>query len=529
MQHKRGEDRSQMFMFSLESGIAADSFVRVVDAFVDTIDLKSFGFAHVECQEEGCPPYPPSALMKLYLYGYRYGIRTTRKLEREAQTNIEAMWLLSGLHPKYKTIADFRKNHSKAFREVFRRFVSLLKEWELIEGETVAIDSFKIRGSNSLKNNFNEKKLKHHLAYIDAQISEYEALLDTCDKDEDRKETETKLKERKEKRSKYERIRKELESSDKEQISLTDPDSRAVILHRNIVNVGYNIQASVDAKHKLLTEYDTGEVNDTHALSDMAISTKELLNVEHLHVIADKGYHTGEEIQRCGEHDITTYVSPRASSTNNKELYRVDMFVYHRENDTYTCPAGSVLVTTGKWYQHSDSRSGRDSYKFRRYTTSNCKGCTQRSQCTGSQKNGRAIDRSEYANALEANTQRIVERPEYYRQRQQIIEHIFGTQKRQRGFTHTLVRGKEKVLGEVGLMFIGYNLTRCISILGMKKLVKLLREYCLRILKHKKGLILRFYNTILFLRLKMSTYQRSKFHTLKIHLNADNGYLYFQK
>ena len=177
MQHKRGEDRSQMFMFSLESGIAADSFVRVVDAFVDAIDLKSFGFAHVECQEEGCPPYPPSSLMKLYLYGYRYGIRTTRKLEREAQTNIEAMWLLSGLHPRYKTIADFRKNHSKAFREIFRRFVGLLKEWELIEGETVAIDSFKIRGSNSLKNNFNEKKLKHLLEYIDARIRVYEAML----------------------------------------------------------------------------------------------------------------------------------------------------------------------------------------------------------------------------------------------------------------------------------------------------------------------------------------------------------------
>jgi len=137
-------------MFSLESAIASDAFVRVVDAFVDVIDLKSFGFAHVECEEEGRPPYPPSALLKLYLYGYRHGIRTTRKLEREAQTNFEAMWLLSGLRTKYKTISDFRKNHAKAFREVFRRFVCLLKEWDLIEGGTVAIDSFNIRGSNSL-------------------------------------------------------------------------------------------------------------------------------------------------------------------------------------------------------------------------------------------------------------------------------------------------------------------------------------------------------------------------------------------
>src|SRR4030043_2393688 len=206
MQHKQGENRNQMFMFSLESAIAPDSFVRVVDAFVDAIDLKSFEFAHVECEEEGRPPYPPSAILKLYLYGYRYGIRTTRKLEREAQTNFEAMWLLSGLHPKYRTIADFRKDHPKAFREVFRRFVCLLKEWKLIDGDTVAIDSFKIRGNNSLKNNFNEKKLRQHLAYIDAQISEYEALLDASDKEEDKKEIEAKLDERKEKQAKYTKI-----------------------------------------------------------------------------------------------------------------------------------------------------------------------------------------------------------------------------------------------------------------------------------------------------------------------------------
>jgi transposase len=188
MNHKQGTDRNQMTMFCLESSIAQDSFVRVVDAFVDAVDLKSFGFAHVECQEEGRPPYHPAVLMKLYLYGYRYGVRTSRKLEREARTNLEAIWLLSGNSPKYRTIADFRKNHSKAFREVFRRFVGLLKEWNLIEGETIAIDSFKIRGSNSLKNNFNERKLLNHIAYIDAQINEYEAILDASDKEEDKQE-----------------------------------------------------------------------------------------------------------------------------------------------------------------------------------------------------------------------------------------------------------------------------------------------------------------------------------------------------
>ena len=180
------------------------------------------------------------------------------------------MWLLTGLRPRYKTIADFRKNHCKAFREVFRRFVYLLKQWDLIEGETVAIDSFKIRASNSLKNNFNENKLKRHLEYIDARIKEYEDLLDTCDREEDRNQIKTKLAERKEKRAKYQRVKRELAASDQEQISLTDPDSRAVVLTRNIVNVGYNIQASSDAKHKFLLEYETGSINDTHSLGSMA-------------------------------------------------------------------------------------------------------------------------------------------------------------------------------------------------------------------------------------------------------------------
>lgn len=482
-----------MFMFSLESAIAADSFVRVVDVFVDSIDLKSFGVAHVECHDEGCPPYPPSALLKLYLYGYRYGIRSTRKLEREAQTNIEAMWLVSGLRPKYKTIANFRKNHPKAFREIFRRFVWLLKEWKLIDGETVAIDSFKIRASNSLKNNFNSGKLKHHIEYIDNQINDYETLLDTCDGEEDRKEVESKLAERQEKKQKYIRIQKDLKESGNEQISITDPDSRSVVLHRNIINVGYNIQASSDSKHKLLVEFDTGDVNDTHALAPMALSTKELLKVESLNVLADKGYHTGEQIKKCIDNNITTFVSPR-ESTKDTGLYPVTMFTYDQESDTYICPQGSLMRTNNNWYQHSEKHHKEGTgYKFRRYVTKDCKTCQSRLKCTQG-KNGRAIDRNENADALEANAKRVNDNPGYYRKRQQIAEHMYGTLKRQRGYTHTDLRGKEKVLGETGLHFIGYNLTRCISILGLREFIKALRECCLPVFLPKTRLFLSHLN-----------------------------------
>jgi transposase len=503
MDHKQGTDRNQMVMFSLESAIALDSFVRVVDAFVDAIDLKSFGFAHVDCPDEGRPPYHPAILMKLYLYGYRYGIRTSRKLEREAQTNLEAIWLVSGLRPKYKTIADFRKKHSKAFREVFRRFVYLLRQWDLVEGETVAIDSFKIRASNSLKNNFNEKKLKHQLEYIDKQISEYEALLDTCDQEEDRMELERKLKERKEKKDKYSQIRKDLEKSGEEQISTTDPDSRSVILLRNIVNVGYNIQAASDAKHKLLVEYDTGSVNDTHSLADIAVDTKELLKVDKLNILADKGYHTGEELERCQGNDITSYVSPKASSSKVIGLYPVTDFTYDKQGDFYVCPQGKVLRTNNIWHRHSDKRKGKEGpYRFRRFTTPACNSCESRDLCTYG-KNGRYIDRSEFADVIEANAKRVNENPVYYRLRQQITEHSFGTLKRQRGFTHTYVRGMDKVLGEVGLMFIGYNLTRCISILGFDKLIKALRECCLFIFAYIKWLILSPFNGFVFSGIKI--------------------------
>jgi len=499
MQHKQGEERNQIFMFSLDSAIAPDTFVRVVDAFVDAIDLKSFGFEHVECHDEGCPPYPPAALMKLWLYGYRYGIRTTRKLEREAQTNIEAMWLLSGLHPRYKTIANFRKNHPRAFREVFRRFVCLLKEWNLIDGQTVAIDSFKIRGSNSLKNNFNEAKLKRHIEYIDNQIKEYETLIENSDKEDDRKEVEAKIEERKEKRAEYTHIEERLKESGEEQISLTDPDARSVVLHRNIINVGYNIQASSDSKHKLLVEYDTGDVNDTRALAPMALRTKELLKVDKMTVLADRGYHTGDQIQRCTDNDITTFVSPRDPSTKDIGLYPVTLFAYDKASDTYTCPAGSIMKTNNNWYQHSEGHHKQGAgYRFRRYVTTDCRTCQERLKCTESKQNGRAIDRSEYADELEANTQRVKENPDYYRKRQQIAEHMYGTLKRQRGFTHTNVRGKEKVLGEVGLAFIGYNLTRCISILGVIKLINKLRESCLPVLKSKSRLILSVFNEFFY-------------------------------
>jgi hypothetical protein len=230
-----------------------------------------------------------------------------------------------------------------------------------------------------------------------------------------------------------------------------------------------------------------------------------LLQIDQLNALADKGYHTGEELEQCQKNDITTYVSPKAPSTKDIGLYPITSFIYDTEQDIYICPQDNAMHTNGTWHQHSDNRrSGKGAYRFQRYTTPACKTCKSRHLCTKSKTNGRYIDRSEYAEIIEANARRVYDNPDYYRKRQQITEHMFGTLKRQRGFTHALVRGKTKVLGEVGLMFIGYNLTRCVSILGMNKLIRLLRECYLCLLKFLKRLFLSPYNEFLFSDLKIT-------------------------
>ncbi len=486
MHHVKSESRDQMQFFCLEQCVAPDSFVRVIDYFVNVIDLESFGFKHVTLKEEGRPPFHPAVLLKLYLYGYRYNVRSSRKLEREAQYNIEARWLLEGLTPSNKTIANFRKDYPKEFRAIFRKFVFLLKELDLIEGKTIAIDSFKVRAQNSLKNNFNQAKINRHLEYIDSRISEFEKALEAADTEEEKAELASKIETQQSRKDKYEALEEQLSKTGKDQISTTDKDAQSVVLHRNITQVGYNVQASVDAKNKLITHFDTGSVNDTNALASVAVETKEILQVEQMDVLADKGYHTGEQIQQCEQNNITTYISPKEPASNNPDIFPISSFIYNPESNSYTCPAGETLVTNGTWLTHS-SKGYKSAYKFRRFNNpAKCRTCKLQPQCTKSKTNGRNIDRSEFAELVEQNNRRVNENPAYYKQRQQLAEHPWGTLKRQRGFDHVLTRGKTKVLGEVSLVFIGYNLARCANIMdGFDKFKLLLNKY----IKANKGFL----------------------------------------
>ncbi|MBK6348279.1 MAG: IS1182 family transposase [Bacteroidales bacterium] len=465
MHHIQGQARNQFQLVCLEQMVAPDSFVRVIDVFVDAIDLKSFGFSHAVVQEEGRPPYNPAVLLKLYIYGYKFGVRSSRKLEYQAATNLEVRWLLNEQTPSNRTISAFRKTNAMAFRKVFRKFVFMLRQADLIGGETIAIDSFKVRGQNSLKNNFNEKKIKRHLVYIDARIDEFANALDQADQQEEKEELKGKISLQKQRREKYEKLQKDLNDSGQEQISTTDPDAKAVILHRGVVNVGYTIQASVDAKHKLIAETETGDVNDTRALAPVAIATKETLKVEGFNVLADKGYHTGDQLSRCEVENIVTFVSPKEPASNDVDIFPISRFVYQPETNTYLCPANETLATNGTWYAHS-SRGQKAAFRFQRYNTPKCKGCTLRTQCTKGKDNGRSIDRSEFAAVIDANNQRVNANPDYYKLRQQLAEHPWGTMKRQWGFDHVLVKGKERVMGEVSLVFTAYNLTRVLAVVG---------------------------------------------------------------
>ena len=303
MHHIQGNNRDQIRMISLEEMVEKDSLVRVIDAFVDMLDLEQFGFNYYLLNKEGRPPFHPATMMKIFLYGYQNTIRSCRKLEKACKTNIELMWLVHEQNPNFKTIANFRKDNPIAFKKVFRYFVALLKDWKLIDGETIAIDSFKVRAQNSLKNNFNDRKVKRHIEYIDNKIAEYERGLDQ----EFDQNISTKLQHNIHKKQRYQDISKQLKESGYGQISTTDPEAKAVVFQRNSVKVGYNIQAASDSKNKLLIAADTGDVNDTKALAVMVEKAQQNLgeldpDIE-MNVLADKGYHSGRELKACVELD----------------------------------------------------------------------------------------------------------------------------------------------------------------------------------------------------------------------------------
>lgn len=494
MNHIQGIDRFQMTFSSLDDSIGMENPIRIIDTFIDKLDLDLLGFVGKPPKPEyskeqklsdsldGRPSFHPKILLKLYFYGYFNGIRSSRRLERECMRNIEVRWLINGLTPNYHTIADFRKNNPKALKNCFKLYTLFLQDAGLIGGKTLAVDGSKFRASNSKKNNYSQSKIDRHLSYIEQKTEEYLRQLDQADtlelSEQSIKLIQEKLKYFQNNKISYEILQEQLKQSGETQISTTDPDSKALLVQGQVVEVSYNVQAAVDDKHNLVVATHVINRNDRNALHDISLEAKQGLDSEGLTVLADKGYHNGREIQQCQQDGIQTIVAPNEIVNSNKfgttEEYLVTKFTYHPDTDTYPCPQGQTLSTTGTL--HKKTRE-RDSLLFKKYRTPACKTCPVRDLCTGRKSGGREIERSEFADAVEANLRNLQENTALYKRRQMIIEHIFGTVKRKWGFGYTDLRGLPKVNGEFSLIMTVYNLKRTINILGTKDLLQKIKTW----------------------------------------------------
>jgi len=345
-------------MSSLEDSIEHENPVRFIDAFVEQIDLGKLGFTLRTVQREGRRSFASTILLKIYLYGYLNGLRSSRRLERECKINTELQWLILGLRPNYHTISDFRKDNPKALKNIFKVFVTFLMDINLIGGQLIAIDGTKSRAHNSKKNNYNQKKIDRHLAYIEQESSKYLQQLEQNDTQEDVVKVsniQEKLERLKKNKIRYEVLQEQLQSSGEVQVSTTDSDARALLVQGQVVEVCYNIQAAVDDKHKLVVATHRINRNDRNALSAIACQAKENVKADGFVTIVDKGYHNGREIQRCTDSNIVTIVAPPTIVNSNlhgtTQEYVVTNFIYNEAEDRYTCPEGKTLHTTGTWHK----------------------------------------------------------------------------------------------------------------------------------------------------------------------------------
>ena len=466
MNYITGFDREQTILFpeTLDQLIEKNNPVRFVDAFVNSLKEVDLGFKDIQYNTNGRPPYHPKDLIKLYIYGYLNKIRSSRGLEKECKRNIELMWLMKGLVPDHNTISNFRRDNPKAIKKVFRSTVNIAKNLDLIGGILLAGDGTKLRAQNSKKNNYNQKKIDRHIAYIDNKLSQYCKALETADGDK-KKEIEKKIEKQKKHKSQYESIEKEIKETGEKQVSTSDPESRQMIIRGMITEVCYNIQSTVDAKYKLPIDYTVTNNNDKRAMTYMVEQAIEIVGNNTFNAVFDKGYYTAEEIHKTQELGVRTHVCiPNPSSHAPDRSYDVSEFRYNTESDSYTCPAGQILKSNGNWYK-------KRSYRVKQYKTKNCKNCPVKSKCTTSIYQ-RTIERHEYAEAIEINKQNISKNPAIYAQRQSIVEHPFGTMKRGWGFDHIITkRTMQRASADVGFIFIAYNLKRIMNIIGIEQLL----------------------------------------------------------
>ena len=472
-----GTDRDQGTLFPdrLEDWVGEDNPVRVIDVFVDQLDLRGLGFDRAEPEATGRPGYHPAVLLKLYVYGYLNRVQSSRRLEREAGRNVEVMWLTGRLAPDHKTIADFRKDNGPAIRKVCARFVELCRQIGLLSVASVAIDGSKFKAVNNRDRNFTAAKLQRRMAQIETSVARYLDQLDTADRQEPSDALAMKVTRLNEKIGKLREEMQRLKALETQmlaapdrQISLTDPDARSMATSgRGSGVVGYNMQAAVETGHDLIVAHEVINVgNDRGQLSGMSGKAMEALGVEELDVVADRGYFDGEEILACDRAGITvTLPRPQTSYAKAQGRFGKQDFRYVAEDDVYICPAGERLIYRFTCHEH-----GR---MLRRYWTAACPTCPIKAQCTPGKE--RRLTRWEHEHVLEAVQCRLDENPQAMRQRRETVEHPFGTIKARLGATHFLMKRLRNVRTEMALSVLAYNLTRVMNILGIGPLIAAIR------------------------------------------------------
>jgi len=465
-----GEDRFQATLFPerLDDYVAEDSAVRVIDVFIDDLDISGLGFK-TEANDTGRPAYHPSTMLKLYVYGYLNRVQSSRRLEREAQRNVELMWLIGRLAPDFKTIADFRKNNGIAIRLVCREFVMLCRKLNLFADAFVAIDGSKFKAVNNRDRNFTKAKMKRRLEQIDESIERYLGQIASADRQEPQVDKTQRLEDKiaalKKEMARLKKLEARMLEAPDQQISLTDPDARSMATSgRGTGMVGYNVQTAVDAKHHLIVAHEVTNVgHDRTQLANMAKQAKEAIESDELTVVADRGYFSGEEILACDEAGITTYLpKPQTSNNQAKGLFGKRDFIYKAEQDEYQCPAGERLP---RRMQNQE----KDQTLYR-YWSSACQSCSIKSQCTTGKE--RRVTRWEHESVVEAVQERLDREPERMRARRETVEHPYGTIKSWMGSTHFQMKTLERVSTEMSLHVLAYNLKRVMTLLGVKPLME---------------------------------------------------------
>ncbi len=481
-----GEDRGQSTLFPerLEDWISEDNPVRVIDVFVDALDLSGLGFCGVDPHATGRPSYHPSVLLKLYIYGYLNRVQSSRRLEREAGRNVEVMWLTGRLAPDHKTIADFRKDNGPAIRKVCGKFVALCRQLDLFTEASVAIDGSKFKVVNARDRNYTRAKVKRRMAQIEESVERYLHQLDSADRQEPSlaRTTSTerltdKIAKLKEEMVRLEKLEARMLETPDQQISLSDPDARSMATSgRGSGMVGYNVQSAVDTKHHLIVAHEVTNVGtDRSQLSSMAKQTRDALGTDRLDVVADRGYFSSAEILACDEAGITvTLPKPLTSNSKVRGRFVKQDFRYDTKSDVYICPAGERLA-----YHFTNQEKG---LTLRRYWTTACQSCDLKKQCTTGRE--RRITRWEHEHVLEAVQQRLDENPDRMRQRRETVEHPFGTIKSWMGYTHFQTKTLQRVSTEMALHVLAYNIKRVINIFGVGPLIAAMRAAQAFIIAH---------------------------------------------